>query len=98
MTDTLMSLISVFIGIIGGNGFGFLFKKYSLGLIGNTISGVFGSILFIKVFGRLGFNPQTIMQSGSVNMLLFVINMLVSFLGGAMAVFLCYKLKAKFNR
>lgn len=98
MTDTLISLISVFIGILGGLSFGFLFKNYSSGVIGNTIAGVFGSILLIKVFGRLGFNPQAIMQSGSANVLLFIINMLVSFFGGAMAVFLSHKLKTKFNK
>lgn len=98
MTDTLISLISVFIGIIGGNSFGFLFKKQSSGIIGNTIAGVFGSVLFIKVFGRLGFSPEAIMHSGHVHVLLFVINLLVSFLGGAIAVFLIYKLKVKFNK
>lgn len=98
MTDTLISLISVFSGITGGLSFGFLFKKYSSGVIGNTIAGVFGSVLFIKVIGRLGFNPQAIMQSGSVNVLLFCINMLVSFLGGTLAVFLSYKLRTKFNK
>ncbi|WP_298553694.1 hypothetical protein [uncultured Algibacter sp.] len=96
MTDTLISLISIFIGIIGGNSFGFLFKKYSLGFIGNTIAGVFGGILFIKVFGRLGFNPQVIMASGSVDVFLFVINTLMSFLGGANAVFLSHKLITRF--
>ncbi len=98
MTDTLISLISVFVGIIGGLSFGFLFKRYSSGVIGNTIAGVFGSVLFIKVFGRLGFSPQAVMQSGDVHVLLFVINMLVSFLGGAIAIFLSHKLRTKFNR
>ena len=50
MTDTLMSLISVFIGILGGHSSGFIFKKQSSGVIGNTIAGVFGSVLFIKLF------------------------------------------------
>ena len=98
MTDTLVSLISIFSGIIGGLSFGFLFKKQSSGLIGNTIAGVFGSVFFIKVFGRLGFSPQAIMQSGTVHVFLFVINMLVSFFGGAIAAFLSYKLKTKFNK
>jgi len=98
MTDTLISLISVFAGITGGNSFGFHFKRYSSGIIGNTIAGVFGSILFIKVFGRLGFSPQAIMQSGNVHVLLFVINILMCFLGGAIAVYLGYKIKTKFNK
>ena len=98
MTDTLISLISIFVGIIGANGFGVFFKNYSFGMIGNTIAGVFGSILFTKFFGYFGFNPQAIMQSGSMDVLLFVVNMLASFSGGALGVYLGYKLRAKFRR
>jgi uncharacterized membrane protein YeaQ/YmgE (transglycosylase-associated protein family) len=95
MTDTLISLISIFVGIIGGNSIGFLYKKYTFGMVGNTIAGVFGSIFFTKFFGHLGFNPQAIMQSGSVDVLLFVINMFASFFGGTVGVVLGCKLRAK---
>ena len=98
MTDTLISLISIFIGIIGANSTSLLFKRYSFGLIGNTIAGVFGSVFFIKSIGRLGFSPQAIMQTGRVNVNLFVINALVSFCGGLVAVILLSKLATKFNR
>ncbi len=98
MTATLISLISIFIGIIGANITGYIFKKYSFGIIGNTIAGVFGSIFLIKSFGRLGFNPKSIMQLGSVNYNLLIINILVSFLGGAIAVILISKLKNKMNK
>jgi len=98
MTATLISIISVFIGLIGANVTGFVFKKYSLGLIGNTIAGVFGSVFLIKSFGRLGFNPISIMQLGSVNFSLFFINIIVSFLGGAIAVILIFILKNKMNK
>lgn len=93
MTDTLISLISILIGIIGANLMGFLYKKYSFGLTGNTIAGVFGSILCIKSFGRLGFDPVSIMQSGETNLLLFGLNCVVSFSGGALAIVLLKTLK-----
>jgi len=82
MTGTLISLISILIGIIGANITGFIFKKHSFGVIGNTIAGVFSSILLIKSFGRLGFDPWSIMQNEVFHSSLFIINCLVSFLGG----------------
>lgn len=93
MTDTLISLISILIGIISANITGLIFKKFTFGSIGNTIAGVFGSIFFIKLFGHFGFDPTTIMKSGSVNFNLLIINALVSFLGGAIAVILLKKLE-----
>jgi len=98
MTTTLLSLISVFIGIVATNLMGFIYRKYSLGLIGNTIAGVFGSVFFIKSFGKLGFDPNFIMQTGDINYLLFTINTLVSFFGGIIAVILINKLKSNINK
>ncbi|CAM4354779.1 hypothetical protein [Zobellia nedashkovskayae] len=98
MTDTLISLISIFIGIIGANVTASIFKKYSFGVIGNTIAGVFGSILLIKLFGRLGFSPQLIMYKGNFHLSLFIINSIVSFVGGSLAVILISKLKNKMNK
>jgi len=83
MTDTLIAIISIFVGIIGANVFGAIKKKYTMGFTANTIAGIFGSIFFIKIFGRLGFDPISIMESGEVNVVWFVINMTVSLLGGA---------------
>lgn len=97
MTDTLISLISIMIGIIGANLTGLIFKKYSFELVGNTIAGVFGSILLIKSFGRLGFDPRSIMQSGSTDLSLFFLNCLVSFGGGALAIIFLKKLKTAIN-
>ncbi|MFK5877876.1 MAG: hypothetical protein QM478_00115 [Flavobacteriaceae bacterium] len=97
MTDTLISLISILIGIAGANSTGYIFKKYSFGIIGNTIAGVFGSIFFIKTFGRLGFDPKSIMLLGNVNYYLFIINSIVSYFGGSIAVILIFKLKNKMN-
>ncbi len=98
MTHTLISLISIIVGIIGANVAGLILKKYTLGITGNTIAGVFGSVLLIKSFGRLGFDPNAIMHFGSVNFNLLTINTLVSFLGGAIAVILIKKLKALMNK
>ena len=98
MTETLISLLSILIGIIGANSSSLFFKKYSFGLIGNTIAGVFGSVFFIKSIGRLGFSPQAIMQSGSANISLFTLNACVSFGGGLLAVILLSKLATKFNK
>ena len=97
MTNTLISLISLTIGIIGANAFGHFYKKYSLGFIGNTIVGVFGSAFLIKSFGRLGFSPKFITATGNVSFGLFTLNILVSFIGGAIGVYLIYKLKKKMN-
>ncbi|MCM4166308.1 hypothetical protein KCTC52924_03237 [Arenibacter antarcticus] len=98
MTATLISLISIVLGITGANTFGVLVKKMSFGLVGNTIAGVFGSIIFIKSFGRLGFNPQAIVQLGETNFSLLVLNCIVSFFGGALSLYFVYLLKSKLNR
>ncbi len=97
MTETVISLISILTGIIGANMTLFTFKKYSFGIIGNTIAGVFGSVFFIKSIGRLGFNPISIMQSGDFNIYLFTINSVVSFCGGLIAVIFIKKIKEKMN-
>lgn len=98
MTATLISLLSILTGIIGANTTAITFKKYSFGIVGNTIAGVFGSILFIKFFGRLGFDPFTIVQSGNINFSLLLLNLLVSFLGGVIALILIKRLKTILNK
>ncbi|WP_043706450.1 hypothetical protein [Tenacibaculum ovolyticum] len=98
MTATLIFLISIFIGILGANITGFYLKKYSFGFTGNTIAGVFGSVFLNKSFGRLGFSPKYIIELNNINTTLFIINIIVSFLGGILAVFLIYKIKNKMNK
>ena len=93
MTDTLIALLSIFIGIMGAYAAAYAFKKYAFDIVGNSIAGVFGSIFFIKSFGRLGFDPTSIMESGNVNLTLFMINAAVSFFGGAIGVILIKKLE-----
>ena len=96
MTTTLISLISIAIGIIGANLTGFI-KKKSFDFIGNTIAGTSGGIFFIKAFSRIGFDPVSIMSNGEINYVLLVINLLVSFFGGVIGVFILNKLKGKMN-
>lgn len=98
MTETLISIISIFIGILGANLLSLLNKKFSLGFTGNTIAGIFGSIFFIKIFGRLGFDARSIMKSGEVNSILFTINMLVSLLGGAIGLIATKLIISKLNK
>tara|TARA_R110002049_G_scaffold2846_2_gene23126 strand:+ start:3685 stop:3993 length:309 start_codon:yes stop_codon:yes gene_type:complete len=97
MTETLISLISILLGIIGANLLGFVFKKFSFGLVGNTISGVFGSVFFIKSLGRLGFSPTFIVESGTFNVSLLILNCIVSFLGGILGLLLIKTINYKMN-
>lgn len=98
MTETLISLISILIGIIGANLTGFIFKKYSFGIVGNTIAGVFGSIFLIKSFGRIGFDPFSIMQNRTFHSSLFIINCFVSLLGGFIALIFIKIIDNKMNK
>ncbi|WP_417266142.1 hypothetical protein [Brumimicrobium sp.] len=98
MTDTLIAILSIFIGILGANLLSVLKKKYAMGFTGNTIAGIFGSIFFIKTFGRLGFDPITIMKSGEVNYILFAVNIMVSLIGGAIGLMLTKLIVNKLNK
>ncbi|APQ16091.1 hypothetical protein [Maribacter hydrothermalis] len=98
MTGTLISLLSILIGIVAANVFGNFKKNYSFGVTGNTVIGVFGSILCIKTFGRLGFNPWSIMNNGDFNGFLLIINLVVSAIGGAMGLVLAKMLTKRFNK
>lgn len=97
MTGTLISLISILIGIIAANSIGYVFKKFSFGSIGNTIAGVFGSILFIKSFGRLGFDPWSIINDGDFDGFRLTINLLVSAMGGILGLIFAKMIYTKFN-
>jgi hypothetical protein len=98
MTGTLISLISIFIGILAANVFGYFKKQYSFGFTGNTLVGVFGSIFLIKSFGRLGFDPWTIMQNGTFHISLFIINCMVSTLGGVLGLIVVKFIYNKLNK
>lgn len=97
MTGTLISLISILLGIIAANTFGYFKKHYSFGFIGNTLIGVFGSVFFIKSFGRLGFDPWSIMNHETFHLRLFIINCSVSILGGVLGLVALKKIAQKMN-
>jgi len=98
LTQTIIALLSILAGIIGANIFGKIFKKYSFEITGNTISGVFGSIFFIKSFGRLGFDPNSIMRTDELNIVLFSVNILISLIAGGVAVFIANRIKKGMNK
>ena len=98
MTGTLISLLSVIMGIIGANSLAYIYNKYSFGVLGNTIVGVFGSVFFIKSFGRLGFSPWFIMTNGDFDGLRLIINLLVSILGGIVGLVLAKFIDGKLSR
>jgi len=97
MTATLVSLISILVGILGANIYGILYKKYSYGIVGNTIAGVFGSIFLIKSFGRLGFRPNNIIINGEIYIKPFMINIIVSIIGGFTALIFLKIAQKKLN-
>ncbi len=98
MTATLISLISIFMGLLGANIFAFRYRKYSFGLTGNTITGIFGSIFLIKSFGRIGFRPNNIVIDGHFFLTPFLINLIVSVLGAILALIFLKKLQLKLDR
>ena len=98
MTQTLLSLISIVIGISAANTTGYMYTKYSLGIIGDTIAGVFGSIFMIKTFGRLGFEPSAISPDGSFHFFLFIINLIVSYIGGVLGLVVIKLLEKKIKK
>ncbi|CDF80171.1 hypothetical protein BN863_24590 [Formosa agariphila KMM 3901] len=97
MTGTLISLISISIGILGANLMGYLKKEYSFGFTGNTLVGVFGSIFLIKTFGRLGFDPWAIMYADGFNGFRLLVNLLLSALGGALGLIVVKMMYNKLN-
>mgnify|MGYP003635080888 CR=1 FL=1 len=93
MTLTVIALLSIVSGIVGANIFGRIQSKYTFGLTGNTIAGVFGSIFIIKSFGRLGFNPYAIIEKGIVSWNLLAFNLIASIFGGVILILILTHLK-----
>ncbi len=92
MNEGLIALLSILFGIIGANSIIFVHKKSSLTLKGNTLVGVFASVFFIKSFGRLGFDPTSIVTDSEHQMWLLSVNILVSFFSGILGVLLAKKI------
>lgn len=95
MTETIISLVSILTGIIGAVLIGLLKPKWSFGLTGNIIVGVFASIFIIKSFGRLGFSPNYIITNQQVNYILLLVNLSSSLFAGMLGLLLAFKIKQK---
>ena len=95
MTQTILSLVSILLGILGAVLIGLLKPKWSFGLTGNIIVGVFASIFIIKSFGRLGFAPNDIVINQQVNYFLLILNLIISLISGALALTLTHYIKQK---
>ncbi|MDX1828612.1 MAG: hypothetical protein R3342_03600 [Lutibacter sp.] len=98
MLASLIAVISVVIGIFGANLFGFVLKKYSFGFTGNSIIGVFGSVFFIKLIGRFGFDPIAISGNGNINYTLLTFNLIISFFGAIVGLILLKAISTKLNK
>jgi len=98
MTTTLISLISILIGILGANITGYIFKKYSFGISGNTIIGVFGSIFFTKIISRFGIQPFAISVNSSFNLNLFITYLLFSIFGAIVFLIIAKKTVIKIKK
>lgn len=98
MTETSISLASILSGVLGANILGYFFPKYSFGITGNSIAGVFGGVFFIKMIGRLGINPTSIVHSVDAYYWLLFLNLLISFLGGFTAIVIAKTLKNKADK
>jgi len=91
MNEGFIALLSIFFGIIGANSIVIFRKESSLALKGNTLVGVFSSVFFIKSFGRLGFDPTSIVTHLDDQLWLLGINLTVSFFSGFFGVMLAQK-------
>ncbi len=96
MTETIISLLSIIVGIVGTVIFARIYTTSFSGITLPTICGVFGSILFIKVFSRLGFSPNHITHSHS-KILLLLLNFAVSILGGIAVLKFIFYVKKKYT-
>jgi len=93
MIPSLISIVSVFIGIIATFVFTALYKKYFISLSINVVAGVFGSIFLTKAFGRFGVNPKLIYAQSQLHINLLVYNLSLSIIGGILAIIIIVKLK-----
>ena len=97
MTETSISLLSILFGILGAISVKTVFPKQSFSLTGNVIIGVFASVFIIKSFGRLGFDPVSVMKSGEVDVLRLSLNLFLSVTSGFSGVLLSKRMAKKFN-
>jgi len=95
MNESILALMSICVGIFGALGLSLYNKKYSFGLIGNIIVGVFGSVFFTKLIGRFGISPMTIINITEVNYNYLFIYFIIAFGGGVVSLWLSKKILTK---
>lgn len=91
INPSFVSLIGIIFGFLGANSIILWNKNKSLGLTGNSIVGVFSSVLFIKIVGRL-FHLEL-----GANILVMVSILIGSFIVGLSFVLLTKKVLLKYN-
>lgn len=92
MTTTLISLISIVIGIVIANLYCYLSKTTQFSFTSVTILAVFGSIFMTKLFGQLGLSPTDIVKHGNISILKLLLNFSVAGLGGVFAILIAKKI------
>ncbi len=91
MNESLISIIGILMGIIGTLSFSKFNTKYSFGFTGNIIIGVFGAVFFTKLVSRFGINPFKIVANNVFSLKLFLVYLLISLIGGIIALILLKK-------
>ncbi len=94
MNPSFISLIGILFGILGANSILFWNKKKSIGLIGNSIVGVYSSVLYIKIVGRI-FNLKT---NSNSDYLMIIIIFVGSFIVSLIFVYLTKKVLLNLKR
>jgi len=97
MNESLISLLGIFLGIIGANLITFISNKHSFSFTGNTIIGVFGSVFFTKLIGRFGINPFIIANNNNLKVDLLIIYLSISLIGGFLIVIIIKKILNEIN-
>jgi len=97
MNESLISLISILLGVISTNLYAYVKRKKYFNFTGNSILGVFGSVLFTKSLTYLGINPMNIMISGALNFKLLILNFTISIFGAILIMLLFKKIYIKIN-
>ena len=91
INPSFISLIGILFGILGGNSIYYWSKITSLGLTGNSIVGVFSSVLYIKTIGR-------VFHLGSHSSFLIIGSIFIgSYIVGLVFVVLTKKVLSKFD-
>jgi len=98
--DLVSLLISLASGAAGGNIAGWLLKERSLGLIGNSLAGIFGGGIGASILQALGLiaSAGIFDAEGGVDLVGLLANIASSGVGGAVLLLIVSFLKKLFNK